>query len=121
MQRLTRDIDVFVKMEPQNVKRLKKALHSVVDDTSIDEITFESLKEFPVIRYGSPDGLCIDIMSKLGEVATFETLEYNILDIDGVPVNIASPSSLFDLKKSTLRPEDKADAVFLKQLIDHKE
>jgi predicted nucleotidyltransferase len=118
MQRLTRDIDVFVKMDPENIERLRKALHSVFDDESIQEITFESLQEFPVIRYWSPDGLCVDIMSRLGEVATYHDLNYEIVDFEGVRIKIASAETLYNLKKDTVRPEDKADAIFLKQLIE---
>jgi predicted nucleotidyltransferase len=117
MQRLTRDIDVFVKMDPENIERLCKALHSVFDDESIQEITFESLKEFAVIRYGSPDGLCLDIMARLGEVTTYDDLDYQKVDFEGVGIKIASPETLYNLKKDTVRPEDKADALFLKQLI----
>ncbi len=47
IERLTRDIDIFVKMEQNNIERLRNALHSIFDDESIDEITLEELQEYP--------------------------------------------------------------------------
>lgn len=54
MERLTRDIDIFVKMAPENIDKLRKALHAAFDDTSIEEITLSELQKYPVIRYGTP-------------------------------------------------------------------
>ena len=31
MERLTRGVDIFVKMEPENIDKLRKALHSIQD------------------------------------------------------------------------------------------
>ena len=49
MERLTRDVDIFVKMNAENIDKLREALHSIFDDTSIDEITLEELNKYPVI------------------------------------------------------------------------
>jgi len=117
MERLTRDIDIFVKMVPENIERLRKALYSVFDDPSIEEITLEELQKYPVIRYGTPDGFYIDIMARLGEVVTYEDLEYEIIDYQGIPIKISTPETLHYLKKDTVRYEDKADAMFLQELI----
>lgn len=117
MERLTRDIDIFVKAVPDNIKRLREALFSIFTDPSIEEITLEELQNFPVIRYGTPQGFYIDIMARLGEVATYEDLEYEIIDYQGVPIKISTPETLYFLKKDTVRYEDKADAVFLQELI----
>jgi len=121
MERLTRDIDLFVKMVPENIDKLRKALHTVFDDTSIEEITFEELNKYPVIRYGTPNGFYIDIMSRLGEAATFEDLEYEILDYQGIRIKIGTPETLYRLKKDTVRDRDKIDAIFLKELIKAKQ
>lgn len=118
MDRLTRDIDVFVKMEPHNIERLRKALHAVFDDASIEEITFDELTQYPVIRYGPPEDFYIDILTRLGEAASYEDLEYELIEYEGIPVRIATPETLYNLKKDTIREKDKADAFFLQQLID---
>ena len=45
MERLTRDVDIFVKMDAENIDTLRKALHSIFDDTSIEEITLRGIEE----------------------------------------------------------------------------
>lgn len=120
MPRLTQDLDIFVKMTPGNIGKLRKALNSVFKDESINEITIEELEQYSVIRYGSPDGFYIDIMARLGEAATYDDLEYEILEMEGVSIKIATPETLFNLKKDTVRPEDKRDAFFLYELINQQ-
>jgi predicted nucleotidyltransferase len=120
MQRLTRDIDIFVKMVPQNIEKLRNALQSLFQDPSIEKITIEDLREFPVIRYGSPKGFYIDILARLGDVATYYDLEYEVVDFQGIKIKIATPEILYRIKKDTVRPEDKIDAMFLEELIKTK-
>ncbi|MGH7596204.1 MAG: nucleotidyl transferase AbiEii/AbiGii toxin family protein [bacterium] len=120
MQRLTLDIDVFVKIVPENIDKLRKALHTLFDDISIEEITPNELNEYSVIRYGTPSGFYIDIMARLGEVAKYDNLEYEIIDYEGVKIKIATPETLYMLKRNTLRDKDKIDALFLQRLIEAK-
>ena len=117
MQRLTRDIDIFIKMVPQNIKKLRKALHSVFNDPSIKEITLSELQKYPVIRYGSPNGLVVDILSRLGDVANYHDIAYKVIDIQGIKIKVGTPETLYRLKKDTVRPEDQLDAKFLKEII----
>ena len=120
LQRLTRDIDIFIKMDIKNIEQLRKALYMVYEDSSIEEITINELKNYPVIRYGTPNGFSIDIISRLGEVATYEELEYEVIDCQGVKIRIATPETLFKLKKDTVRHKDRGDAIFLKELIEER-
>lgn len=117
MQRLTRDIDIFLKMVPQNIKLFRQALHSVFEDSSIDEITIDALEEYPVIRYGTPDDFYIDILARLGEAAAYDDLAYEIIETQGIKIKVATPEALYHLKKDTVRPEDKIDAMFLNEMI----
>lgn len=117
LERLTRDIDLFVKSEDKNIERLRKAIAAVFDDSSIEEITLKELQKYPVIRYGTPGGFNIDIMVNLGEKITFDDLEYEIIEYQGVKVKIATPETLYYLKKDTVRDKDKIDAFYLKELI----
>lgn len=117
MERLTRDIDIFVKMEPENIDRLRRALRATFDDPSIEEITLKELNDYPVIRYGTPAGFYIDIMSRLGEMATYDDLEFESITFQDTKINIATPETLYRLKKDTIRDKDKIDAEFLRELI----
>jgi hypothetical protein len=121
MPRLTQDIDIFVKMNPGNIAKLQEALYGIFQDDSIYNITIDELKRYSVIRYGSPDGFYIDIMARLGEVATYDNVDYETKTIEGIQINVATPEALFNLKKDTLRPEDKRDAVFLSELLQKQE
>lgn len=118
MERLTRDIDIIVKMSPENIQKLRKALQMVFEDDAIEEITHPELYKFPVIRYGTPNEFYIDIMARVGELANFEDLEYITIEYQGVKIRIAKPESLFKLKKDSIRDKDRIDAIFLKKLIE---
>ncbi|MCK4311283.1 MAG: hypothetical protein KAW88_00935 [Candidatus Cloacimonetes bacterium] len=120
IERLTRHIDIFVRMVPTNIKKLRKALYCVYEDLSIKEITLEELQNYPVIRYGTPDGFYIDIITHIGKVFGFEDLEFKIIEFHGIKIKIATPETLYKLKKDTVRSKDKGDAIFLKELIKEK-
>lgn len=121
IERLTRDIDIFVKMEQNNIQRLRNALHSIFDDESIDEITLEELQEYPVIRFGGSDDFCVDIMARIGEVAVYEDLEFETICYEGLNVRIATPETLYNLKKESIRHKDRFDAAYLLDLIKTKQ
>jgi len=114
--RATQAIDIFVRPEPDNVERLKRALRAVWDDPEIDGIQFADLAgEYPAIRYGPPDGdLVIDLMTRLGEAYQFEDLKAETIPWEGVHVRVATPETLYRMKKGTIRPQDQADAANLR-------
>lgn len=118
--RATEDIDIFIRPDPQNVARLRAALKRLWDDPAIDEITAEDLcGEYPSIRYGPPTGdLYLDILTRIGEAVEYEDLEVVVRDIDGVSVRIASPATLYRMKRNTVRPLDHADAAALAREFD---
>jgi len=118
LERLTRNIDIFIKMTEENIEKLRKALFSVFDDPSINEITFEELDKYPVIRYGSPDDFYIDIVGRLSELNIFENLKYEVIEYQDIKINVATPESLFELKKNTYRQKDEMDLLFLQDLIN---
>lgn len=119
-ERLTRDIDLFIKQTAPNIQQLKDALNSLYHDKTIEEITIDELQNYPIIRYGTPNGFYIDIMTRLGEAFSFDDLRYEIIEYQGIKIKIATPESLYNLKKDTLREKDKMDASFLKQIINNK-
>ncbi len=117
MARLTRDIDLFIQNTPGNIQNFQKALQSIYHDDSINEITISELEKYSVVRYGTPDDFYIDIITRLGEAIAFEEIKYEIIEYQGIGIKIASPESLYLMKKNTYREKDKLDILFLKELI----
>ena len=117
IQRMTEDVDLFLKADEANVCRLKKALHDVFDDVSIDEITAQDLSgDYPTIRYFPPDdSLIIDLICRLGEAVKFTDLDFETILVESVPVRVAAPRTLIFMKKDTIRPKDRADADHLRR------
>ena len=117
LERLTRDIDIFIKSDPENIDNLKRALHAIFDDSSIDEIIADEFEKYAVIRYGTPDGFYIDLMTRLGEAFSYQDLDYETVEYSGIKIKLATPEMLFKMKKDTLRLQDKIDALFLEEII----
>lgn len=114
--RATEDLDVFVRPDSDNVERLRTALKSVWADPSIDEITAEDLcGDYPAVRYGPPEGdFYLDILTRLGDATSFDDLEVEVKDVDGLLVRVATPRTLYRMKRNTVRPIDRADADALR-------
>jgi hypothetical protein len=119
-ERATNDVDLFVRPTAENVERLRRALRSVFDDPSIEEITAEDLAgEYPTIRYGPPESdYLIDILGRLGTEIAFDDLESEPLVIAGTTVRLATPRTLYRMKRDTVRPIDRVDAEVLKRAFD---
>jgi hypothetical protein len=114
--RLTEDIDLFVRPTAENVDRLRRALRRVWPDPSIDEITADDLAgDYPAIQYVAPDGTPIDLLSRLGEMFAFADLEATTYAYGDVEVKVATPATLYRMKRDTVRLRDKADAQLLKE------
>src|SRR5690606_36465066 len=107
--RATRDIDVFIAPDVENVERLKAALRELFDDPSIESITAADLAgDYPAVQYVPPEGTYwIDILARLGEAFRFTDLESDVVDLDGVPFRAATPRMLYRMKKDTVRPQDR--------------
>jgi hypothetical protein len=118
--RATEDLDVFVRPEAENIERLRQALRAVWNDPDIDQITAEDLcGEYPVVRYGPPTGtLYLDILTRLGEATRFADLQAEDKEIEGICVRLATPRTLYLMKKDTVRPRDHADANALLAAFD---
>ncbi len=57
----------------------------------------------------------IDLLSHLGSAFAFEDLEAETVSLEGVPVRVATPATLYRMKKGTDRPIDRADAAALRE------
>jgi uncharacterized protein YdcH (DUF465 family) len=122
--RATEDLDLFVRATSENIERLRTALRVLyADDPLVNEISSaDLLGEYPTVRYVPPTGnLYFDVMTRLGEVASFETVDAEIKEVDGTQVRVATASALYQLKKGTLRLQDQADAAALRELCGLKD
>jgi hypothetical protein len=115
--RATEDVDLFIRATPENIERLRQALRSAyADDPHIDDIrAADLLGEYPAVRYYPPNAdLFFDVMTRLGEAASFETVEAEVKEFEGIHVSVATPRALYRLKKGTVRPLDRQDAAALR-------
>lgn len=117
LPRLTQDVDVFIRPTVENIDKLRKALLNVFEDPSIHEITLDELNRYPVIRYGTPDGFSIDLIVNLGEAFSFDDIHFEERKIEGINLKIATPESLIEMKKNTMRETDQYDINFLREKI----
>ena len=117
LSRFTEDLDVFIAPEVQNIERLKRALRSVFDDPHIDEISAVDLMgEYPAVQYVPPEGTFhIDMLTRLGDAFRFEDLDAVRLPFGDLEISVASPATLYRMKRNTVRLKDRADAALLKE------
>lgn len=91
LARATEDLDVFLRPDPENVERLKRALLEVFDAPSIEEISADDLcGDYPAVRYYPPEGFGLDILTRLGGAFLFEDLEIETRDLRGIDVRVVS-------------------------------
>ena len=117
LARATADIDLFVSPDEENVERLKAALKSIFSDPEIEGICYEDFAgTYPTIQYVPPSGTYhIDILTRLGEAFSFEDIETQEMEFEGVRVRVATPRMLYRMKKDTVRIQDRADAERLRK------
>jgi acylphosphatase len=119
--RATEDIDILVRATGKNIERLRTALRKAyADDAHIDEIkASDLLGDYPAVRYYPPGGdLFFDIMTRLGEAASFDSVQAEVKEVEGVKIRVATPKALYRLKKDTIRPLDRRDAAALRERFD---
>lgn len=121
--RATEDVDLLIRATPDNIERLRVALRAVYDDPAIEDITDEDLLgAYPAVRYYPPSGdLYFDVLTRLGDAASFETVEAEVSDVEGARVRVATPAALYRLKRNTVRAKDRQDAAALAQRFDLRE
>lgn len=116
LARFTEDLDVFLEPTADNIARLRRALASVFDDPSIEEITADDLLgDYPAVQYVPPTGAFhLDLLTRLGHAFRFADLETARVPFDGLTVSVVTPRTLYLMKRDTVRLKDKADAELLK-------
>jgi hypothetical protein len=104
--RATEDVDLLIRATPENVERLRAALRQAYEgDPHIDEISADDLLgDYPALRYYPPTGdLYFDVLTRLGDMARFETVDAEDKQIEGARVRVATAAALYRLKKGTVR------------------
>ena len=121
LPRATRDLDLFVSPERENIEALKRALRSLYDDPSIEEIQADELAyEYPAVQYVPPHGeYSLDFLTRLGEAFSWEDVEAGAEDLvlEELTVPVATARLLYEMKKDTVRPQDRVDAERLKEAL----
>lgn len=117
LARFTEDLDVFLEPTADNVDRVRRALASVFDDPTIEQITAEDLLgDYPAVQYVPPSGTFhLDLLTRLGQAFTFDDLEIVRVPMEDLTVSVVSPRTLYRMKRDTVRLQDKADAALLKE------
>lgn len=122
--RATEDLDLFIRATPENIEKLRTALRAACDgDPHISDISAtDLLGEYPAVRYYPPTGdLYFDVLTRLREVARFETVDAEVKEVDGTQVRVATPAALYRLKKGTVRLQDQVDAAALRERFNLKD
>jgi len=122
LPRATRDMHFFVSPEIKNLRALKRALHSLFDDPNVEQIDPEELAgAYPAVEYVPPHGqYSLDILTRLGEAFSWADLAAGSEEIElgNLKVRVASPRMLYEMKKDTVRPQDRLDAERIRETFD---
>ena len=116
--RATEDLDLFIRATRENIEKLRSALRAAYEaDPNINEISSDDLLgEYPAVRYVPPTGdLYFDVMTRLDEVASFETIDAEVQEVDGTQIRVATPAALYRMKKGTVGAQDHVDAAALRE------
>lgn len=123
--RATENVDVLVRAAPENIQRLRAALRAAfANDPTVEEIRAEDLLgDYPAVRYYPPHypprgDLYLNVMTRLDEMASFDSVESELKEIEGVRVRVATPAALHRLKRGTERAIDRQDAAALRERFD---
>jgi len=122
--RATEDLDLFIRATSENIEKLRSALREAYEgDPNINEISAaDLLGEYPAVRYVPPTGdLYFDVMTRLGGVASFETIDAEVKEVDGTRIRVATPAALYRMKKGTVRSQDHVDAAALRERFNLKD
>ena len=117
LARFTEGLDLFIEPDPANIERLRVALRAVFHDDTIDQISADDLLgEYPAVQYVPPDGTFhIDLLTRLGDAFQFADIEMVRMPLEDLTVSVASPATLYRMKRDTVRLKDKADAELLRR------
>ena len=93
---------------------MKRSRRFTTEDTEtgeerVPETGTRLLRSYPFV---------VDLLGRLGVAVRYEDLSFQEHLVDGVRVRLATPATLYRMKKDTIRPIDRADAQALRQRFD---
>jgi hypothetical protein len=107
--RYTKDLDVWIKLSPENADNVLKALKAF-GFGSLGLKAEDFLEEDQIIQLGYPPNR-IDILTTLKEIKFENCYKERIeIEIQGVKINFIDLENLKRNKRATGRPQDLADA-----------
>jgi predicted nucleotidyltransferase len=113
--RTTKDIDLLIDADPENVARVRQALQ-ILEDKAVNDVADDDVARYSVVRVA--DEIVVDLMAQACGVDYADASQDTVtIPFGDVPVPVASPQTLIRTKK-TIRPSDAADCQFLQVLID---
>jgi hypothetical protein len=122
LPRATQDLDFFVAPTRENLDALKRALARLFNDPTVEEIDPDDLLgDYPAVEYIPPHGrFWIDILTRLGEAFSWQdvSVQAEELKLGDLVVRVATPRLLYDMKKDTVRLQDRADAARIRAAFD---
>ncbi len=112
--RTTKDIDMLIDTAPANIARIRTAL-GILEDQAVNEVADDDVSRYTVVRVA--DEFVIDLMALACGIDYTEAMkDAETIEVEGVPVIVASPATLIRTK-DTFRPSDQADRRYLDALI----
>ncbi len=112
--RFTKDIDLLVDDNPDNIARVKQGL-SVLADNAAEGVGDDDVRQHVVVRVA--DEIVVDLMGRAcGLTYADVAADMTLREIEGVSIPVASPASLIRTK-DTYRPQDAIDRAFLERLL----
>jgi hypothetical protein len=73
------------------------------------------------VQYFPPGGTFhIDILTRLGGAFQFSDLETERVPYEDLTVTVVTPAMLYRMKRDTVRPRDRADAIALRSDSDSR-
>ena len=112
--RFTKDIDLLVDDEPENVARVKRGL-SVLTDNAAAEVADDDVRRHVVVRVA--DEVVVDLMGRACGLSYAEaSRDAETLEREAVLIPVASPATLIRTK-DTPRPQDAIDRAFLEGVL----
>jgi predicted nucleotidyltransferase len=112
--RFTKDVDLLIDDDLDNVARVKRAL-AILPDNAVADVADSDVQSYQVVRV--VDEIVIDLMGRACGLSYADVVrDAESLDLLGVKVPVASPATLIRTK-DTLRPQDAIDRAFLEGVL----
>ncbi|MBU2529066.1 nucleotidyl transferase AbiEii/AbiGii toxin family protein [bacterium] len=110
--RVTVDIDILVDTSEENISKIKKAL-KYLPEKAAEQIAPGDVEKYKVVRVS--DEIVIDLMARACEV-TYKNANIKYFDYEGVSIPIVTLPTLIKTKQYSVRPKDKEDIRYLKEI-----